>query len=172
MLAGKKDEFRTLVLRYQEIIFYLLLKQVRDRQTAEELTQDTFIRAYKGLRGFGGRSSLRTWLTRISLNVANNYFSSRAFREQLRNMPYTQELHEADEQTADTGEAPDFSSKILIQALGELPPKYREPLVLCRIEKRSYAETGVLLGIPPGTVCSRINTALALLRKQLIRQER
>lgn len=166
MLAGDTSEFETLVRRYEAAIFSLLMRLTGDRQVAEELAQDSFIRAYKGLRAFGHRASLRTWLTRIAMNVASSYLSSRAFRERQKSESYVAAEHE----TCALGlfiTEDDSADVILRQAIGELPQKYREPLILCRIEKRTYFEAGELLGIPAGTVCSRINTALGMLRRQL-----
>ncbi len=166
VLAGETGEFETLVHRYEAAIFSLLIRLTGDRHVAEELTQDSFVRAYKGLRAFERRAALRTWLTRIAMNVANSYLSSRAFRDKQKSQSYVAAEHEALAiglvMTDD-----DSDDMMLRQAIAELPQKYREPLILCRIEKRTYFEAGALLGIPPGTVCSRINTALGMLRKQL-----
>lgn len=170
VIAGDSETFRLLVLRHQSKIFRLLVRQVRDREVAAELTQDVFVRAFKGIRLFRFDSSFSTWLTRIALNVANSYFSSRSYRERRRTESYGVELpstaHAELPQEAAAAKS-EAAAEFLQRVLGSLPAKYREPLVLCRLERKSYREAAELLGIPEGTVCSRINSALGELRRKL-----
>lgn len=172
VLAGKTDEFRVLVLKYQDSIYSLLVRQLPDREVAKELTQDCFVRAFRSLRSFEFRSSLGTWLIRIALNLANSYFSSAAYKRSLKTVSM-----ETDRQDAPDSREPEVANTesrltALQAALARLDPKFREPLVLCRLERKTYAEAGELLGIPEGTVCSRISTAVSELRKHMERQRR
>lgn len=172
MLAGETDEFKRLVLRHQARVYSLLFRQVGDREISQELAQDVFVRAFRGLSSFRFDSSFQTWLIRIALNVANSHFSSRRFREAQKTIAYENEKHEVGADEPDeNGDDPARIERLRL-ALGELKPEFREPLLLCRIEKKTYAEVAELLGIPSGTVCSRINTAIAQLRKQITRRPR
>ena len=172
ILAGRHDEFGFLVLRYQARIYSLLMRQVGDREIATELAQDTFVRAFRAISSFQSRSSVQTWLIRIALNVSNSYFSSRAFRQRRQTVSFVQEAHEGEQTHTEDTALMERRIADLQVALGALPQKYREPLVLCRLERKSYAEAGALLGIPEGTVCSRINTAVAKLRRHFERQRK
>jgi RNA polymerase sigma-70 factor, ECF subfamily len=158
VVNGSAQEFRGLVLRHQSFIYNLVLRLVRDPQAAADITQDVFLRAYQGLKGFRGDSQFATWLARIALNLTNNYFASRGYRERMRSVELKDE-HAASE---DPGDEQRLTA--MQQAIAELKPIYREPLVLCALERLTYEEAASILEIPVGTVRSRLNTARNQLR--------
>lgn len=164
ILAGDQEEFRLLLRRYQNLIFSMIFRQVGNRDTAADLTQETFLRAYSGLPHFRFRSTFKTWLTRISLNVTATYFESRSYREERR----TEALDTRDHSETDTGESPiekERALNCLQSALSLLSPQFREVIVLCKLEGRSYTEAAEILQVAPGTVGSRLNSAQQELRK-------
>lgn len=168
VLGGHRNQFEDLVVRYQGMIFGMIKRQVRDEATARDLSQETFLRAFKGLKGFRFRSTFSTWITRIALNVTHSYFSSRRYKEVQRNVALEPE-HIAQAQRpemVDTGTDPSVIAA-LQRSIGALKPKFREVIVLCSLEGKTYAETAEILQIPIGTVCSRMNTALSQLRREL-----
>ena len=75
---GEEGAFEELVKQYQTPLYYLALRIVRDEQAAADLTQTAFLRAYQGLPGFRQRSSLKTWLYRITINLCKNHLRNRA----------------------------------------------------------------------------------------------
>lgn len=77
-LDGEKEAFEELVRHYQAPLYYLALRFVRDEHAAADLTQTTFLRVYQGLGGFRQRSSFKTWLYRITINLCKNYIRDRA----------------------------------------------------------------------------------------------
>lgn len=164
VLRGHQEDFAVLVRTHQQMIFNLIKRQVRDEAAANDLLQETFIRAYGGLKKFKFQSKFSTWLTRIALNVTNSYFSSRRYKEFVKNVPLDHAPVSSSEDM-DSSE-PDFSAQqaLLQFYMGSLKPKFRDVLVLCALEEKSYAEAADILGIPVGTVCSRMNTALTTLR--------
>lgn len=162
IVSGKADEYRHIVTAYQDRIFALIMRQVGNRAVADELTQDSFIRAYRSLPSFRFESKFSTWLTRIALNVTNNYFTSKRYQE-------TKQQSDLDltELEATTERGDDFLDEHLRQlqyCIADLAPRQREVVVLCCLEEKSYEEAGAILGVPSGTVGSRLNKAFQILR--------
>ncbi len=170
VLDGDRDQFRHLVVRYQTLVFSMIKRQVGDPEIARDLAQETFIRAFRALDSFRGDALFSTWLTRIALNISRSYFNSRQFKERVK----TTELDHRSENDPTPQPIPDQvrwtpeALEQLRQAIGQLKPIYREPIVLCFLERKTYSETAALLRIPAGTVCSRISTGLQQLRKRFI----
>jgi RNA polymerase sigma-70 factor, ECF subfamily len=144
---------------------------------ADDLSQTTFIRAYKALKRFEGRSEFRTWLHRITVNLWKNmvrsqvrrkYFQHRSLNEPPREgsrgleQEITEPRPDAYEQVAQ-GEL----SKLIQGAIAQLPPDEREVTVLRDVEGYAYEEIAKLCDIPLGTVKSRLARARRLLREAL-----
>lgn len=159
VLAGDKQAFRFLVLRYQSQVFAMLMRQIAERDLAEELTQETFLRAYRELKSFRGEAKFSSWLIRIALNLSNSYFSSKRFKQRKQ----TESLEMENDRT--TNETPHSRAerhemlKRFRASLELISPKLREVMVLCGLEDRSYEEAAQILEIPVGTVRSRLNQA-------------
>lgn len=156
VIAGERDEFRHLIDRYKQRIFAMLLRQVGDRQCAEDLTQETFVLAYKNLRRFRFESSFSTWLIRIALNEMSSYFNSKKFKQDRRTESYDPELHEQS-QAAEQNHEP--LMRAFRDALAALSPKLRDVLTLCALEGMSYEDASRTLNLPVGTIRSRLNAA-------------
>lgn len=163
ILAGRRDDYTLLVRRHQDRVYSLIMRQIGDPQLSRELAQDTFVRAYSGLRGFRHEARFDTWLIRIALNVTRSYFASRRFRERERTVTLEPDIHGGAVEMDAGGE--EETALRLRRAIAKLKPKYRDVLVLCTMESRTYKEAAEILGLPVGTVCSRMNTALAELRR-------
>jgi len=159
--AGDRDLFRMIVETHKDAVFSCVMRQVGVYATAEELTQDIFLRAYRGLRSFRGDSALRTWLIRIALNTTNSYFGSKRYRQQIATDVLDPLKHDRGIEME-----PQDSAQIVLfrKALGSLPPKLRYTLVLCGLEGKKYEEAADILGIPVGTVRSRLNKARLLVK--------
>lgn len=165
MIAGAKNEFRHLVAANQSYVFTLVLRQVGDREIARELTQEIFLRAYRGLGKFRFESRFATWITRIALNQSHSYFRSRRCKERRVEDTFEQAEHGAISlDTAEERLATAQEVQRLQQALRDLPEQQREVLVLCALEQKSYEEASEILSIPVGTVRSRLNRARHQLR--------
>ena len=165
VLSGCINDFEKIVLQHQGAVFNMILRQVRDESVAKDLAQDTFLRAYRGLKTFKGRATFSTWLTRIALNVTNSYFQSRKFKEQQSQVSL--EVGQVERIASPEGDLSDqmVTLALLQKSIALLKPKYREVLVLCSLENKTYEQAAQILQIPLGTVCSRMNTALTYLRK-------
>lgn len=167
--AGHKDDYRHLVEGHKDKIFSLVMRQVGRAEVAEEITQETFVKAFLSLKKFRSDSSFATWLTRIALNTTHSYFKSRKYRQSLRNEQLSDEI--ANSLAAAPEEQSAEQQLHLFQlALATLKPKLRDALVLCALENKSYEEAATILDIPVGTVRSRLHKARLLLKQELSAQ--
>ncbi len=172
--AGDRDAFSALVLRYQARIVNLARALTADDGEAEDLAQETFIRAYKGIGRFRGESTFRTWLYRVALNVIHSHLKSRAKRWRWWGRSLDEREVEGEGDSARRLQSPstpideDAARRQMIDhALASLPADMRTAVTLRDIHGFDYAEIAVMLGIPIGTVESRIFRARQRLRPLL-----
>jgi len=146
-------------------LYNLAYRLTADRDDAEDLVQDTLLRVRKGLSGYRP-GSMRGWLTRI----ATNAFIDQTRRRRRRPESALSEDAEGDwplSPAADDAADGRSLDADLQRALMALPPEYRLPVVLCDVADRSYQEIADTLGLPIGTVRSRIHRGRLMLRKVL-----
>jgi RNA polymerase sigma-70 factor (ECF subfamily) len=177
--AGDQTAFVEIMERHRVKIFTAALSLLRNRADAEEITQDTFIRAHRSLARFRGDSSLATWLHRIAVNLSRNrywYFFRRRRHATLsldctlgeENNSTFAELIAADTPNpAQENTCVEFSA-LIETCMARLDPSHREILTLRNIQNQSYEEIGAALHLNVGTVKSRIARARHNLRAQLI----
>jgi RNA polymerase sigma-70 factor, ECF subfamily len=167
--------FDLLVERHQDRVYGMIARLVADAESARDLTQETFLKAYKGLAGFAGGSSFYTWLYRIARNVVTSQLRHEAARPKISASLDAEEGDRAPLRLVAAGPGPDpvqaaveaERKKLLLQALAMLQPEFREIIVLRDFEDRSYEEIAELLDLPDGTVRSRLHRARAELRDKL-----
>ncbi len=160
---GETEEYRHLVNLHQNLIYRIIAKQGLRHEVAEDLAQETFIKAFRGIHSFRFESKFSTWLIRIALNVTNGYFNSKEFKNQRSaekglSLIETTQLKSPEEQVIDQEK---FGS--LYNCLAKLKNKFREALVLVALDGQSYEFVAELSSVPIGTVRSRINRARLLL---------
>ena len=174
--TGDSDAFGILVRRHQKRIFRLALHLVRTGAEAEDVTQETFVRAYQALGRFDGRSEPFTWLYRICVNLSLNLIRSR--KSQRISQPVD---------TTDAGRIESFlredrpthgrdpaaatedrqMAKALIEGIDSLSETLRTTLVLVCIDGLGHDEASKVLGCPEGTVAWRVHEARRKLREHL-----
>ncbi len=173
--SGDQHAFELLVAKYQRRIFRLISRFVSDPATAEDIAQETFLRAYRAIGRFRGDSQFYTWLYRIAVNTAKRSASAGArspvFQENLHSSE-GEETFAGSEQlsTVETPEAVMATREIadaVKNALDCLPEELRTAIVLREIEGLSYEDIAQLMGCPPGTVRSRIYRAREAIARQL-----
>jgi RNA polymerase sigma-70 factor (ECF subfamily) len=156
--GGDEAACREIYEAYREPVWALALSLVGDPLQAQDVVQTVFFKAFRGLPGFRFRSTLFTWIYRIARNECRNHLRKRGLvpvpLESIRGSRF-----EAD--GAPTAAAAQARSDLLKKAVGRLPFKMREVIVLKYQEDLSYEEMSRVLGCPPGTVASRLNRALA-----------
>jgi RNA polymerase sigma-70 factor (ECF subfamily) len=176
--AGDEAAFVEIMTRYREKIFAIALALLRNRADAEEIAQDTFIRAHRGLARFRGDSSLATWLHRIVVNLARNrywYFFRRRRHATLSldcaldagSTATFADLIAADAPDPARASATSEFVELVAACMGKLDARHREILTLRTVLHRSYDEIATALGINVGTVKSRIARARENLRALL-----
>jgi RNA polymerase sigma-70 factor (ECF subfamily) len=168
---GSRDAFDALVRRHQGAILNLVRAVAPSNADADDLAQEAFIRAWRGLRGFRADSTFRTWLHGIAINVVRTH-RGRASRWR-RLFPAT--THDRDDDSTpidrasvDDGiETPLAMRELIDRALATLPDELREAVVLRDVQGLEYKEISEALGVPLGTVESRIFRARHRLRPLL-----
>lgn len=172
--AGSRSEFARLVERYSGQVYRLALKILNDPQDAEDVLQETFIKALRGLSSFEGRSSLSTWLYRIAVNEA--LMAVRKRKPDVVQMDAEKDDGEGQSEPVEIvdwcclpeGELMSTESRqFLDQAVQQLTPALRTVFVLRDVEGLSVKETAETLGITEVTVKTRLLRARLKLREAL-----
>ncbi|MBI2162304.1 MAG: sigma-70 family RNA polymerase sigma factor [Candidatus Rokubacteria bacterium] len=170
--AGDVAAFEPLVEKYRQRVYRLAFNVLRDTEEALDAAQEAFIRAYQALPRFRGQSAFYTWLFRITMNVAADRVRQRAARGRAFGTERVEE-EEWDRTLVDPSEAPDASAaraeerRRIQRALESLPEHHRAIIMLSDLEGLSYREIAEVLGIPMGTVMSRLHNARKRLRQAL-----
>ena len=178
--GGEDAAFEALVVHYQNRIYNHVARMVQDSAEAEDLAQETFVRAYQALPHFRGEASFQTWLYRIASNLATDA-SRRRKRRQWQTVSLDEPLDEEDSPIArdladgaarTPGEVAESGSlrDQVWSAISELSDKLRPVVVLYDLQGLSYEEIAKLLGCPLGTVKSRLFNARCQLRDKLRRR--
>ncbi len=160
---GDKVAFDLLVTKYQRKLFRLVLRLVTNQTEAEDVVQETFIKAYRALHQFRGDSAFYTWLYRIGINTAKNFLDNQGRRVPTSTDASAEQVEAYEEgenlRDIDTPESVLASKQIaetVNVAMDELPDDLRMALSLREIEGLSYEEIATLMECPIGTVRSRI----------------
>jgi len=174
VLAGDYDAFEELVDKYQGRIYRHLRKMVKDAHIAEDLLQETFLRAYRGLGGFAGASSFSTWLFRIATNTALMFLR----KHQPDNVEYDDEIKPRPE-LAFFQASPEFAGtpleillsqegrKEIERAINDLPLLYRSVMMLRDVEGFSLEEVSTIMDSSVAAVKSRLHRARNSVRESL-----
>ena len=161
-LEGEASAFTVLVNKYRKPVYQIAYRMTRNHQEADDLTQDTFVKAYQGLTKFRGDASFKTWLYRIATNLSINAKKSGRLRK-------------------DSGEAPDETSQIeehhfvddmmaqerkkkLYRAIETLPPRQRQALVLKSLQDMTCQEVAEIMRCSIGTVKANVFNAIKKLK--------
>jgi RNA polymerase sigma-70 factor, ECF subfamily len=176
--AGSEEAFAWLVARFHQPIYSLLARTLQDRADAADLTQEVFVKVFRGMPSFHGESSLRTWIYRIALHEASNQ-RRWWMRHKRQEAPIEQSCGEYDgqENTArykdllvDPSDSP-YDAAVRQEtrarveaALMQAPEPYRTTLILRDIEGFSYEEIAEMQGVNLGTVKSRLVRGRAALK--------
>jgi len=172
--AGDRGAFDELVDRYKEIVFSVAYRFARDPDLAMDLAQDVFIRAYRGIKSFQGKSSFSTWLYRIAVNTCIDYTRRRSRSIDPLTVPEEVADYADSEPTAgEPAVGPDglaLASELGEQiqaAIDALPSYHKAVFVLYEIKGLSYKEIAETVGCSIGTVMSRLHYARKKLRAML-----
>jgi RNA polymerase sigma-70 factor (ECF subfamily) len=170
-LKGDQAAWDQIVRQHWRKVFNLAYKFVGRHDEAEDLTQDIFLKIFKALHTFDRRANFQTWLISISRNLCiDHYRSVRKERETMARDVDASELTPVSRERGPHTQLEQLDLKHLIRlALAELPPTLRQAVVLRDLQEFSYQEIADQLGLPEGTVKSRINRGRLELARQLRR---
>jgi RNA polymerase sigma-70 factor, ECF subfamily len=175
--SGQEAAYRELIRRYERPIFALLFRMVRDRELAEDLAQETFVKALNAIDSYRPEFKFSSWIFKIANNAAIDHLRRRELDTlSLDGSPHA-ETPEAMQATAlqigarqesplDTVEAKELGTAIEA-AIGSLRPEYRSCILLRHVEGRAYEEIAEMLNLPLGTVKTYIHRARNELRLSL-----
>ena len=165
IVSGQKDLFRLLVRQYERAAFAMGLSFFRNSEDASDFTQEVFLKVYRNLSRFEGRSRFSTWLYKIAYNTAIN--------EVNRRKEYQSLAEEDLNRLINTGDTPErialrnAAREAVQTAKNELPERFRVCVDLFFFYDRSYQEIEAITGIPVNTVKSHVFRAKVLLREKL-----
>jgi RNA polymerase sigma-70 factor (ECF subfamily) len=162
IVSGQKESFRILVRRHERAVYGMGLSFFRNAEDAADFTQEVFLKAYRNLSRFEGRSRFSTWLYKIAYNTAVNGVNR---RQEYRSL--------AEEDPAIDGDTPERSAlrgavrDAVLEAVRDLPERYRTCVDLFFFYDRSYQEIEAITGFPVNTIKSHVFRAKKLLRNKL-----
>jgi len=172
-LKGSQKAFADLEGRYRNAIFHIVFKIVRDKETANDLVQETFMKAFTSLASYRSEFRFSTWLYKIAANSSIDFLR----KKRINALSLDQQIETSNGKVEI--EVPDYSYHpenelvrkqqrfSIDEAIDSLPGKYREVIVYRHKDDKSYEEIADLLHIPVGTVKARIFRARELLKKKL-----
>jgi RNA polymerase sigma-70 factor (ECF subfamily) len=166
---GSPAAFEELVAKYQPKVFSMALSFTRNREAADDLAQEIFLKAYLALPRFHGKSEFGTWLYRIAINHVRDFLrkKGRAKEVSLDDVP---EISFSDREQSEKAEQEREreARRTLVQTfVRSLPEKYRVIVTLRDIQGLAYDEISRILKLSPGTVDSRLHRARRMLRVKL-----
>ena len=178
--AGDEAAFTLLVRRHQQPLINFIARYINDRDSAEDLAQETFIRIFKASRRYKpGQAHFKTWLYHIASNLCKNELRNRGRRNRYRvdsvieSDGDSEQIDLVESAPANAASQPEVAlerkelHETIQRAIAELPERYRLPLVLRDLQGLSYDEISDTLELRSGTTKSRINRARLMLKDKL-----
>jgi RNA polymerase sigma-70 factor (ECF subfamily) len=165
IVSGHKDLFRLLIRRYERSVYGMGMSFFRNGEDASDFTQEVFLKVYRSLSRFEGRSRFSTWLYKIAYNTAINGVNRRKEYQSL--------AEEGAAQLVSTAETPEkillrqAARQAVVEALEDLPERYRVCVDMYFFYDRSYQEIEEITGFPVNTIKSHVFRAKKLLREKL-----
>lgn len=176
-ISGDEDAFGILMGRYENSLYGLIFKMVRNHEETQDLVQEAFIKSYKALESFNKQYSFSTWLFKIASNNCIDHLRKRRLKTTSIDAPIPTEDGSLSQDLPDNSYSPEkdslrnelFSSVNSI--IDDLPEKYKVVINLRHKEDQSYEEIAVALDIPIGTVKARIFRAREILKKSITKMK-
>lgn len=171
--ADEREDFDSLVRMHRPRIFRFILASLRDRETAENLTQDCFIRAYQARDQFRGASSIATWFMQIAANLVRNHESSSRLKFWRRSLHSDTDVADLGNSLPDRQQSPEAEVLIREQvqaiwtAAAHLPARQRTVFLLRFVEDMDLLEIAEVTGMKEGTVKAHLFRALHSVRARL-----
>ncbi len=172
-LQGDQSAYTEILNRYRGQLYHVIYKMVRNREEAEDLVQEAFMKAFNALSTFNENFAFSTWLYKIAVNNCIDYLRKKRLQTYSYDRPMSVKDGEIKRDYADPDESPDKEllsnekTRLINEAIDALPPNYHTVIVLRHREELSYEEIADRLNLPLGTVKARIFRAREMLKKSL-----
>jgi RNA polymerase sigma factor (sigma-70 family) len=172
-LTGDQKSYSEIVSRYHEQIYHFIYRMVKDTAQAEDLAQETFIKAFRALATFNSDYAFSTWLYKIAANNCIDFFRKKKLKTFSLDTPIQVKDGEVHRDFADRDQTPEHElmsrerTNQIQFAIDSLPVKYKEAILLRHSKDKSYEEIAEELAIPLGTVKVRIFRAREMLKSKL-----
>ena len=160
MATSRKEDFDRLAFSYFSELRRVALRVCEDRETADDLVQETYLRAWRSFDKFEPGTNCRAWLFRIFFNVRSEYRKSQARQPLIFSLDYVKEST----LPSQTNTSLDLTLEEMKRAFAELPEPFRIAVLLSDIEGLKYREIAEALNVPVGTVMSRLSRGRRMLR--------
>ncbi len=172
-LQGDQKAYTDIVARFREQIYHFIFRMVKDKAQAEDLTQETFIKAFRALASFNSNYAFSTWLYKIAANNCIDYFRKKKLATTSIDTPIKAKDGELQRDFPDREQGPESEliskeqTNQIQSAIDSLPPKYKQAIMLRHSQDKSYEEISKELDIPLGTVKVRIFRAREMLKARM-----
>ena len=172
-LRGKQDAFQRLMEKYHDAICHLLRRMISNSDEIEDLTQETFIKAFASLKSFNDEYAFSTWLYKIATNNCIDYIRKKKLQTYSIDKPIESVESDFVFELPDSTYEPDREiilrqrSTLIDEAIASLPEKYRRVIILRHTEEKDYTEIARTLHLPIGTVKAHLFRAREMLNKYL-----
>lgn len=170
---GDGKAYDELILLYKDAVHGVIYRMVRNKQDAEDLTQEAFIKAYNSINSFNEEYAFSTWLFKIATNNCIDYFRKRKLKTQSMDQTVRYKDDEIRQEYPDTERTADNEllasekTRLIKKAIDNLPEKYKTAIILRHTDEKSYEEIAEILDLPLGTIKARIFRAREMLKKSL-----
>ncbi len=173
-MGGDLDSFNQLVLRWERPIYALAYRVIGREEDARDVCQETFLRAFRALKGFKGQAKFSSWLYRIALNLCRDWIR-RERRQPIAQAPEGVDLIDLASESTPSESVEELVarreiSRAVARAMADLPDEQRTAIILKEYHGLTFQEIADLLDCPLSTVKTRLYQGLTVLRKQLARE--
>ncbi len=165
---GDDAAYRILMERYQDYVYTLIYRMVEHRETAEDLTQEVFLKLFRGVERFRGDSQLKTWIYRLTVNLVTDY------RRSQKRKPYEAIMDKVKGWFGDRKEEPEAKTLLkeeqqtIQKLLADLPDKYKLVMYLYHYKQLSYQEIAGVTGLPIKTIETRLYRGKSMLKEKMV----
>jgi RNA polymerase sigma-70 factor (ECF subfamily) len=166
-MASEELILEELFQKYSVLIYRFILLMTGSKEEAEDLTQEVFIKAYKGLAGFKGEASYKTWLYSIARNITYDHYRRKRTIKFLKELAHMERKELVPEEILEMKE----QTQLIYRAIMELKLPYREIIILRKIKGYQISETAAILGWTEGKVKTTLHRALTALKNKLNKEE-
>ncbi len=178
--VNQTETLKELYDKYSRMVFNVAFRMLQNREDAEDVTQDVFLKVYKSLKYFRGESQISTWLYRITINQSLNLQRKRKYKQwlSLSKQADVSDSFENNDDNIDIAGAPEESpdavlerketERVVQEAINQLPEQQRTALLLHRYEGLSYEEIAKIMDVSVASVESRLHRAKIALTKKLL----